>query len=417
MDAKEAKARIKEFLADKQQVSLEIELNPGVTDRKICPRSELRYYFNWLLYQILRKVPPSNIKNALFRMTGVKLGKEICLPMDVIFDYRYPDLIEVGDDTLIGGFTQIFSHLIREPYREEDKKHYYEKSRYANVDKLNRSNDDTKRILKLGRVKIGKRVLVASLADFEPGVHVGDDAIIGTANFVNQDVPALAFVGSRPSKLIKMLDKSWNYIGRSNTDEYYADQKRLTSEFLKDKTQNHLPLTYRGKRGNAGNDWYRMRPVWRIWLTSAWIEFLAFWPACWLKNFCYRLTGAIIGKGVKIKQFAYIDHINPELVTIKSGSVLEKHCYVGAHDFTNNMSALGRPVIGPRAHLKEHAMIQCNVTIGEDSIVEPWSFVNKDVPDHTIVKGCPAKPLIYAHPEQAAHSHEHNSDKETDKGQ
>jgi acetyltransferase-like isoleucine patch superfamily enzyme len=393
MKAKEAKARIREFLEDKQQLSLELELDPGVTDKQIYPRSELRYYFNWLLYQVLRKVPPSKIKNSLFRMTGVKLGKEICLPMDVIFDYRYPDLIEVGDDTLIGGFTQIFGHIIRKVGTEFN----FNKPRFANINKLNCSNKNTKRTLKMGRTKIGKRTLIASLADFEPGVHVGNDVIIGTANYVNKDVPDLAFEGSRPNKFIKQLDKSWNYIDRKNPEEYYEQQKRLTKEFLKDKTQNHLPLTYRGTRGNAGNDWYKMRPIWRIYLTSAWIEFLAFLPASSFKNFLYRLTGAKIGKDVKIKQFAYIDHINPELITIKSGSILGKFCYVGAHDFTNNMSALGRPVIGPRAHIKEHAMIQSNVTIGADSIVEAWSFVNKDVPDDTIVRGCPAKPLTHNH--------------------
>src|SRR3989338_5024268 len=194
MNSKEAKLRIKEFLANLDQKSLEIELDPGVKDSQVYPRSELRYYFNLLLNKILGKVPPCKIKNSLLRMIGVKLGKEICLPMDVLFDSRYPELIEVGDNTLIGGYTQIFAHMIREPYKEENKVKYFDKNRYASINRLNHKSHklvEGKRILKLGRVKIGKDVLVASIADFEPGVTVGDNAIIGTATYFDKDVPEL----------------------------------------------------------------------------------------------------------------------------------------------------------------------------------------------------------------------------------
>ncbi len=409
MNAKETKSRIKEFLANPDQRSIEIELDPGVTDSKIYPRSELRYYFNFMLNRILGKVPPCKIKNSLYRMIGVKLGKEICLPMDVFFDYRYPDLIEVGDNTLIGGYTQIFAHLIREPYKEENKVKYFDKKRYASINRLNQKSHKTvegKRILKLGRVKIGKDVLVASIADFEPGVTVGDNAIIGTATYVDKDVPELGFVGSRPMRLIKIVDAGWNHIDRSDTASFYREQKEATKKFLKDKTIPSLNLIYKGKRGNAGNEWFRMRNTLKIWITAAWVEFTGYFPACGLKNFLLRLTGAKIGRNVRIEQFAYIDHINPDLITIEDNAVMKTGSLVGGHDFINNKSSLGRPVIGEGAIIKENAMIQCHYTnkatgqeerlvVGKHAIVEPWSFVDRPVPDNTVVSGWPAKPLVH----------------------
>src|SRR3989338_9880194 len=410
MNSKEAKLRIKEFLANPDQKSVEIELDPGVTDSQVYPRSALRYYFNWLLNRILGKVPPCKIKNSLYRMIGVKLGKEICLPMDVLFDYRYPGLIEVGDNTLIGGYTQIFAHMLREPYKEENKVRYFDKNRYTSINRLNQTSHKTidgKRILKLGRVKIVKDVLVSSIADFEPGVTVGDNAIIGTATYVDKDVPELGFVGSRPMRLIKIVDAGWNTIDRTYTAAYYRGQKEMTKKFLKDKTIPSLNITYKGKRGNAGNEWFRMRNTLRIWITAALVEFTGFFPASWLKNFLLRLTGAKIGRNVRIEQFAYIDHINPDLITIEDNAVLKTGSFIGGHDFINNKSSLGRPVISEGAIIKENAMVQCHYTnkttgqeerlvVGKHAIVEPWSFVDRPVPNDTIVSGWPAKPLAHA---------------------
>ncbi|MBI2136101.1 hypothetical protein HYU06_03450 [Candidatus Woesearchaeota archaeon] len=425
MNAKEAKQRIKEFLANPEQKSIEIELDPGVTDSQVYPRSALRYYFNWMLNRILGKVPPCKIKNSLYRMIGVKLGKEICLPMDVLFDYRYPDLVEVGDNTLIGGYTQIFAHMLREPYKEENKVNYFDKNRYASINRLNQTSHKTidgKRILKLGRVKIGKDVLVASIADFEPGVTVGDNAIIGTATYVDKDVPELGFVGSRPMRLIKIVDAGWNTIDRTDTAAYYREQKEMTKKFLKDKTIPSLNITYKGKRGNAGNEWFRMRNTLKIWITAAWVEFTAFFPACGLKNLMLRLTGAKIGRNVRIEQFAYIDHINPDLITIEDNAVLKTGSFIGGHDFINNKSSLGRPVIGEGAIIKENAMIQCHYTnkatgqeerlvIGKHAIVGSWSFVDRPVPNDTIVSGWPAKPLAHTGESMKAVSEKVSEDK------
>jgi acetyltransferase-like isoleucine patch superfamily enzyme len=49
--------------------------------------------------------------------------------------------------------------------------------------------------------------------------------------------------------------------------------------------------------------------------------------------------------------------------------------------------------IGDRCYIASQCVIAPNVTIGQQCLVAANSFVNRDVPDSTIVGGTPAKPL------------------------
>ena len=51
----------------------------------------------------------------------------------------------------------------------------------------------------------------------------------------------------------------------------------------------------------------------------------------------------------------------------------------------------GKVLIKKRALIGAGSLIRCGVTVGEHAIVGAKSFVNKDVPDFTIVGGVPAK--------------------------
>lgn len=52
---------------------------------------------------------------------------------------------------------------------------------------------------------------------------------------------------------------------------------------------------------------------------------------------------------------------------------------------------IGVPVIGDRVWIGANAVIVGNIRIGSDVLIAPGSFVNFDVPDHSIVLGNPAK--------------------------
>ena len=48
------------------------------------------------------------ISNNLYRSIGIKIGKNTTIAPRVQFDYLHPELIEIGDNCLIGGKSFIF---------------------------------------------------------------------------------------------------------------------------------------------------------------------------------------------------------------------------------------------------------------------------------------------------------------------
>ena len=61
-------------------------------------------------------------------------------------------------------------------------------------------------------------------------------------------------------------------------------------------------------------------------------------------------------------------------------------------------SRKGAPTIGDKCWIGTNAVIVGKITIGNDVLIAPLSFVNTDVPDHSVVTGNPARiiPKEYA---------------------
>ncbi|MBQ9071360.1 MAG: serine acetyltransferase [Clostridia bacterium] len=57
----------------------------------------------------------------------------------------------------------------------------------------------------------------------------------------------------------------------------------------------------------------------------------------------------------------------------------------------NRGSRMGSPVIGDKVWIGANSVIVGNITIGDDVMIAPLTFVNFDVPNHSIVIGNPAK--------------------------
>jgi len=84
--------------------------------------------------------------NLLQRFLGVRLGKNVQINSKFVFDAT---LLEIGDNTVIGGDAIIIGHVVE------------------------------RGILKLKKVKIGKNVTIGSHATIMPGCEIGDNSIIG----------------------------------------------------------------------------------------------------------------------------------------------------------------------------------------------------------------------------------------------
>jgi acetyltransferase-like isoleucine patch superfamily enzyme len=128
---------------------------------------------NFLVIQIARYTPFLSLKNWLYRtFLRMKVGEQTSFALMVMLDVMFPEKIQVGRNTVIGYNTTILAHeyLVKE-YR-------------------------------LGEVIIGDEVMIGANTTILPGITIGDGAIISAGTLVHKDVPAGAFVGGNPMRVI-----------------------------------------------------------------------------------------------------------------------------------------------------------------------------------------------------------------------
>ena len=99
-----------------------------------------------------------------------------------------------------------------------------------------------------------------------------------------------------------------------------------------------------------------------------------------------------IGYETKIGEGFYIGHfgrivINPRAILGKNINIAPG-VIIGQE---NRGKRKGTPTIGNECWIGANAVIVGNIKIGNDVLIAPLSYVNFDVPDHSIVLGNPAK--------------------------
>lgn len=110
-----------------------------------------------------------------------------------------------------------------------------------------------------------------------------------------------------------------------------------------------------------------------------------------LRLFSYK-THIQISSKVKIGEGFYIGHLGR--VIINSDAVLGKNVNIATGvtiGQENRGKRKGTPTIGDNCWIGTNAVIVGNIKIGNDVLIAPLSFVNFDVPDHSVVIGNPAK--------------------------
>jgi putative colanic acid biosynthesis acetyltransferase WcaF len=84
-------------------------------------------------------------------------------------------------------------------------------------------------------------------------------------------------------------------------------------------------------------------------------------------------------------------------IVILEGATVAQEAYLctGTHDFKDHsLQLITEPItIGKNSFIGARAMILPGVSIGDQAIVGAMSVVSKDVPDHHVVAGNPAKIL------------------------
>jgi len=133
------------------------------------PRKVLRNYIVMLICKIL---PDLEFKNRLYRRVGIKIGKNVSI-FGTNLDIFFPELIEIGDNSIIGNNVTILTHEFL-------------------VGKW-----------KKGRVKIGKNVTIGTMSLVLPGIEIGDGATVAAYSLVNKNVEPGITAGGVPIRKIR----------------------------------------------------------------------------------------------------------------------------------------------------------------------------------------------------------------------
>ncbi len=138
-------------------------------------KNPLRVAINYVVVALCRILPSLSLKRWLLRRIGVKVGKNVAFGLESTVDVFYPELVEIGDNTIIGYNTVILAHefLVNE--------------------------------LRVGEVKIGRNVTIGANCTILPGVTIGDNSIISAHSLVNSDIPPNVLAGGVPARVIRSL--------------------------------------------------------------------------------------------------------------------------------------------------------------------------------------------------------------------
>ncbi len=110
-------------------------------------------------------------------------------------------------------------------------------------------------------------------------------------------------------------------------------------------------------------------------------------------------ASSVLGRGTVVFPLAVINAAARvgEAVIVNSGAIIEHDCVVGdgAHIAPGSVLT-GGVRVGARSTVGAGSTVLPGIRIGSDSTVGAGAVVTRDVPDHSVVAGNPAKPLSNA---------------------
>lgn len=134
-------------------------------------KNPLRLFFNVTILLLCYWMPSLKLKNALYRLMGAKIAPDASIAACVTLDFFFPELIEIGDDSVIGFGSTILAHefLVGE--------------------------------WRTGRTSIGKRTLVGANSTVLAGVEIGNGCVINAMTLVNKNVPDKSYAEGVPCRI------------------------------------------------------------------------------------------------------------------------------------------------------------------------------------------------------------------------
>ena len=102
---------------------------------------------------------------------------------------------------------------------------------------------------------------------------------------------------------------------------------------------------------------------------------------------CQHHENLNLGEYTDIGAFTYINARYG--VRIEEGAEIGSHCSIYSHSTIDNKK--GSVIIKRNAKIGTHSVIMPGVTVGRNTIVGAFSYVNNDLPDNVVAFGIPAK--------------------------
>jgi acetyltransferase-like isoleucine patch superfamily enzyme len=168
-------SEVKEFLKSEEKSKVFKYKKEGNATTDFFEWNNLFAILRYILFELIKVINIPFITHTIYRMCGIKIGKNVFLGAQVILDPFYPSLITIGEDCILGWGVRILSH-------EGYLRHY-----------------------RLGRVKIGNNVLIGAFSTIRSGVTIGNNVIIAMGAVVDKDVPHNEIVGGVPEHEIRKL--------------------------------------------------------------------------------------------------------------------------------------------------------------------------------------------------------------------
>ena len=142
----------------------------------------VRFGKNWILERVASSFPIPSWRVALHRLRGIKIGKNVYIGYDVIFDRIHPELITIEDCAEIGDRCIISAHsrgslLLLDAYPRDTE-----------------------------AVKIGRGAWIAPGCIILQGVEIGERSVIGTGSVVIRSIPNNSVAVGVPARVMKTID-------------------------------------------------------------------------------------------------------------------------------------------------------------------------------------------------------------------
>lgn len=128
--------------------------------------------------------PIAELRSALYRWGGLRLGRDVFIGEGVVFDKTNPMCIEIGDRSAVGARCIITAHQVI-PTSTNLKRLYPTKTMH---------------------VKIEHDVWIMPGVIIVPGVTIGHHSVIATGAVVHKDIPPYSVVVGAGCRIAKTLD-------------------------------------------------------------------------------------------------------------------------------------------------------------------------------------------------------------------